>query len=597
MVTQELQLSAEFSLPADSVTQTFAILAKRRAGKSNTAVVMAEEMYAAQLPWVAIDPKGDWWGVRAAGSGTEPGLEVIVFGGLHGDVPLEPTSGALVADLVADRRLTCVLDVSEMTKADQRRFLTDFADRLYRVNREPLHVFAEEADEYIPQRVTAGDARMVGAWERLVKRGGFRGIGVTLITQRSASLNKDVLSQTETMIAMRTTAPNDRKAIAGWVEYHSAGVDAVAELPLLEDGEAWVFSPQFLDTDLIKVRIRRRRTFDSGATPKVGGQPRPPARLAEVDLAEIKEAMAETIERAQADDPKALRRRIRELETAAETTPRDVVVERIEVAVLDPETVAALGATLDRLQEAFADRQAQLEAEHEANTTALQQLDEVRQALHAAADRIQAPPAGARPQHRPAPSAPVVDHADAGSAVRPVRQRPAGDPDRRRVDGVALRSGARRMVEALGRMAPLRLTVSQWAMVAQLSRKGGTWSTYLSNLRRAGFIDENSAGYTLTEAGFEFLGDRPEPITAIELQDHYRKLLRRGAAKMMDAVIDAYPSALTREELGAAADLETSGGTFGTYLSDLSRNGLVIKDGDQIVASEVLMHGADADLN
>lgn len=103
------------------MTETFAILAKRRAGKSNAAVVMAEEMYAAGLPWVAVDPKGDWYGVRASGDGRKPGLAVIVFGGLHADVPLEPASGRLVAGLFAERRLSGVLDVSEMTKADQRR--------------------------------------------------------------------------------------------------------------------------------------------------------------------------------------------------------------------------------------------------------------------------------------------------------------------------------------------------------------------------------------------------------------------------------------------------------------------------------------------
>lgn len=183
-VTPVLRLSPDFVLPLDAVTETFAILAKRRAGKSNAAVVMAEEMYAAGLPWVAVDPKGDWWGVRAGGDGSAPGLSVVVFGGLHGDVPLEPTAGRLVADLIAERRLTCVLDVSEMSKADQRRFLTDWAERLYRKNREPLHIFAEEADEYIPQRVTAGDARMFGAWETLIKRGGFRGLGLTILSQR-----------------------------------------------------------------------------------------------------------------------------------------------------------------------------------------------------------------------------------------------------------------------------------------------------------------------------------------------------------------------------------------------------------------------------
>src|SRR3954451_22950311 len=113
-----LQIAPGLTFPVDAVTENFAILAVKRDGKSNAAVVMAEEMYDAGVPWVAIDPKGDWWGVRAAGDGQAPGLSVLVFGGLHGDVPLEPTAGRLVADLVAEERVTCVLDVSEMTKAD-----------------------------------------------------------------------------------------------------------------------------------------------------------------------------------------------------------------------------------------------------------------------------------------------------------------------------------------------------------------------------------------------------------------------------------------------------------------------------------------------
>jgi uncharacterized protein len=150
------------------------------------------------------------------------------------------------------------------------------------------------------------------------------------------------------------------------------------------------------------------------------------------------------------------------------------------------------------------------------------------------------------------------------------------------------------MVEALGRMAPLRLTKSQWGTVAKLKTSGGTWSTYLSDIRRAGLVDENAAGYTLTAAGFEYLGGQPEPMTAGELQAHYRMILRSGAVKMLDALISYYPQGLSRDELGAAAEIATSGGTFSTYLSDLIRNGLAEKDGGLIVATRVLMHGSEA---
>ncbi|MDN5797462.1 MAG: hypothetical protein L0H79_17165, partial [Intrasporangium sp.] len=161
-------------------------------------------------------------------------------------------------------------------------------------------------------------------------------------------------------------------------------------------------------------------------------------------------------------------------------------------------------------------------------------------------------------------------------------------------DPVALRSGAKRMVEALGRMAPLRLTKGQWGMVARLKTTGGTWSTYLSDIRRLGFLDETGAGYTLTDAGFDYLGGRPEPMSALELQSHYRSILRAGAAKMLDALIDAYPTALTREELGTAVDIVTTGGTFSTYLSDLIRNGLAERQGGALVATPILMHGSQA---
>src|SRR3954447_14037659 len=104
-----LNVSKELQFPIDAATETFGILAKKGAGKSNAAVVMAEEMWDAGIPWVAVDPKGDWYGLRSSADGKGPGLPIVVFGGRHGDVPLEPTAGHLLADLVLAQRLTCVL--------------------------------------------------------------------------------------------------------------------------------------------------------------------------------------------------------------------------------------------------------------------------------------------------------------------------------------------------------------------------------------------------------------------------------------------------------------------------------------------------------
>jgi hypothetical protein len=162
-----------------------------------------------------LDPVGAWWGLRSSADGKSDGLPLPVLGGAHGDVPLQAAAGALLADVVVDTGQSLVLDLSDFSKTEQRRFVTDFAERLYTRkarNRALLHLVLEEADEFAPQRVSAGDARMVGAIEQLVRRGRGRGIGLTMITQRSASLNKSVLEQTDVLIVMRTTGPRDRAA-------------------------------------------------------------------------------------------------------------------------------------------------------------------------------------------------------------------------------------------------------------------------------------------------------------------------------------------------------------------------------------------------
>jgi hypothetical protein len=57
---------------------------------------------------------------------------------------------------------------------------------------------------------------------------------------------------------------------------------------------------------------------------------------------------------------------------------------------------------------------------------------------------------------------------------------------------------------------------------------------------------------------------------------------------MLDVLLEARPNRLTRAELGIRAGFESSGGTFGTYLGSLRRNGLVDVDGDQVRVSETL---------
>ena len=157
-----------FVLPEESATQTFAIVAVRGAGKTHTASVVVEEFARTGSQVVVLDPLDCWWGLRSSADGKKAGLAVYVFGGERGDFPLDAAKGADVADIVVETGISCVLSLRHLSKTNQRKFATEFAERLYHRKgepkyRTPLHVVVDEADAFAPQRVMADTARMLGA--------------------------------------------------------------------------------------------------------------------------------------------------------------------------------------------------------------------------------------------------------------------------------------------------------------------------------------------------------------------------------------------------------------------------------------------------
>lgn len=553
-----MHLSRSFEVEPEDMLQRFAILAMSGAGKSNTAAVMAEEMYDAGVPWVAIDPKGDWWGLRSSRTGKGAGLKVPVLGGLNGDIPLEPTAGALMAETIAEERLTCILDVSEFdSKSEQLKFLTAFANTLLKKNRDPLMVFAEEADEYLPQTVRAREAECVGAWSRMVKRGRFRGVFTTLITQRSAALNKDALNQTDTLIPMRVTAPHDRKAIEGWVLDRGVGRDLLDSLPGLDDGEAWIWSPQKWKM-FERLKFRRRRTFDSGETPTLDGD-RTQATLATVDLAALSDRMAETIERAKADDPVELRKRIRELELqVSNMETRQPQVEEVEVEkpVYPEELQREIDEALDRMGDEAASFMETLSNIQEHNRAG---WDFPVHREHSRSEYSR----NTEPPPKPPSQAPQPPPGDTPGI-------PAGDSGK-------LLKGERKMLETLAQHYPTTLTRANLGTLAGFSPKGGTFRNYLGTLKRGGLVIDEDKVLTITQAGFDVLGTvPPAPQTPEERIAVWRDALLAGERKMLDVLIEE-GDWMPRTTLGERSGYEASGGTFRNYLGKLVRNGLAEK--------------------
>lgn len=580
---RELRLSDTFALPLDAVTETFGILAKRGSGKTYAAGVLVEEMLGAGLPVVVVDPLGVWWGLRASADGKGPGEPVVIFGGDHADVPLADTSGELLADVVVAERIPAVLDLSGLSKAGARRFMTDFAERLYRLNRDPLHLVVDEADAFAPQRAQHGTERLLGAMEDLVRRGRARGIGVTMITQRPAVLNKDVLTQIEALIVLRMTGPRDVAAIDEWVRLHADEDEArevKASLPSLPIGTAWLWSPGWLGV-LARIKIRTKRTFDSSATPKMGEARPAPRGMAPVDLAALGARIEATIERAKIDDPKQMRVRIRELEAAAARRP-EPVVERVEVPVLAE-------ADIDRLQLAITDWADRLGPAIAIADELLEQITKLRAgtSLPAAAKvggasqrRSSAAAQSPSPGVRLTPGTANHEEKPAG-VVRETRPgAPAGLDDDRR-----LAKAERAALTVLAQHGTR--TKTQIAILTGYAHNGGGFNNALSSLRSAGYI-EGRDPISATEEGLAALGPYVPLPTGPALIAHWHSRLGKAERLVLDALVDAWPESLDKDTLAETTGYVATGGGFNNALGKL-RSLELIEGRNDLRATEALV--------
>lgn len=571
---KQIRISPQLALPLDVAGEAIAILAKRGAGKTNTATVLVEEIHGAGVQVVILDPVGAWWGLRSSADGKKAGLGIPIFGGQHADVPLEPTAGVLMADTAVETAQSLLLDLSDFpSKASTARFVVDFAERLFRAkNREKslLHLVLEEADTFAPQNARAEEARMAGAIEQIVRRGRGRGLGITMVTQRSAVLNKDVLSQADVLIAMRTTSPHDTDAIKKWVAAHGDDERGViASLPGLETGEAWFWNPErgLLD----RVKVRRRRTFDSSSSPKAGERRAEPERVASIDLEKLGAQIKATAEQAKANDPVALRQRIhaleqqtkrlddmvKVLESLKEAAPPEPVVERVEVPALSEGQVG-------RLEGIVADLRDVAKAVEGAAGEVHRELSRI------AATSVPAPASG-----REAPQRALVER------PRPRRPEPIAPRPEPAVgsDGFSPSGPQQRILNALAALEAIGIAdanKTQLALFAEASPRSSSYTNNLGTLRTSGLIAyPGPQRVALTAAGRACADASAAPTSTAELHDFVYGLVGGAKGRLLEVLIAESPRAVAKAELAERAGASATSSSFSNNLGSLRSLGLV----------------------
>lgn len=573
MSTTKLVIGRDgFSLPISLVTSTQAILARKRSGKSYTASVQAEEMLGHNQQIAVIDPTGAWWGIRSSADGKEAGLQVVVFGGDHADAPLDHTAGKAMAAALVEHGFSAIFDIGNLETSKQLRFVMDFCAELLRINRTAMHLFIDEADTFAPQKTASTlQFECLGTVTRLVSQGGIRGVGVTMITQRSAKINWDVLSQVDILTVLRMGAPNDVKPVVEWLQSETSKEFAAqvrAALPSLPVGTAFIASAPLELAE--RVAVRERRTFNSGATPKPGERKIVPKVLATIDIQKLGLQIAESVKVAKENSPEFLKaqlaeaqQKIRELEAAPPT--QNMSDEEMRMLGKELERISAQVTELEKSAASF------LVMRDEA-TKLVQQLAQVLNAEGPQVDTAEIREFVAKAAES------IAERPSSAAVATPIAvPRPVTDASVSKPQG--------KILEALGSGLSIRreqLPRTVVAFLAGASAKSSAFSNNLGALRSAGLIDYRNGEVFLTPAGRKIVPPQP-PLSEAELHARLASLLPDPQMRILRALIPLRGRSLGRDVVASKAGASPTSSAYSNNLGALRTLGFIDYGPDRTV--------------
>ncbi len=180
-------------------------------------------------------------------------LTKVEDSGLFGEKPTD------IRKLLQRRKAT-IIDLRGIEPAYQDLIVSRVCTKLFELRKkgevEPGMVVIEEAHNFIPER---GFDRAVstGILRTIASEGRKFGLGLMVISQRPARVDKNVISQCNTQIILRVTNPNDINAIRSGVEGITA--EMVEEIKRLPPGNAIIVSPELERPVIVRVRSRKSR--------------------------------------------------------------------------------------------------------------------------------------------------------------------------------------------------------------------------------------------------------------------------------------------------------------------------------------------------
>lgn len=577
----------EASIPLDSyVISGTALLGTKGAGKTYAGKGIAEQLLDHEIPIVVFDPIGRWRFMKIAGEDSKRprGYKIVVAGGEQPDLPLTAQSAQAIVRAAIRENIPLVLDLYDrkLSKADWRRIVqTCFRTLLYE-NKGLRHIFLEETAEFAPQKVQDGET--YAEVEKLVRMGGNASLGITLINQRAQEVNKAVLDLCDNLVLMKQRGSHAIDALEKWIDKldpDSAKLIARA-MPTMKAGEAWVFTGSAeaaTHTHTAAIRsFHPDRSKPQLSAAAAAARSADPAEF----VAKLSGELEQLLKEADANDPKKLQARIKELERCQAKAPAS-----------DSRTVGEWNA----LEEAAEERGRQ--AGYREGLAEGARVNGVVQhawerGLNAINDAVRntVQGMGAALQEKPnarSSSTPVKTPVSTGVKYAPQHNKGIVRPLKSHSysgngAGEKLPKAERALLTALAQF-PHGCSRSKLALTSRYSVNSSTFDNALSGLRTRGYITRG-VPIQATSEGISALGDFEPLPTGEALREHWLQKLGKAERTLLRCIIENYPEPISREDLGHRSNYSTDSSTFDNALSTLRTLELITRG--ELRASEDL---------
>lgn len=537
-----------------------------RSGKSGTLRRILEQSHG-MLQHIVIDPEGEFATLREKFDyivGAAEGGDFSPRAYLQGGERERRIRVEKLVTKILELRVSTVIDLYELKAHEQRDFVRLFSEALVeapRRLRHPLLYAVDEVQLFIPEGEKAESATAV---IDVAKRGGKRGIVTVYVTHRISGIRKDAVAMMINNMIGLTTLDIDMSRAGRQLGFAKPDWDRLSQL---KKRQFFATGPAFNVGRVGMVYVADVET----TMPKVGqGQlvapPAPSAKVREV-LAKLADLPAEAEQEAKSiEDLKRDNANLRREITIAKKEQR---VE--QVACGHEGEIARLEEVIDAKERELA-VYAKLASEV---TAAVGDFAEANE--HRYLTELVKPTAPARRTERvrPAEQTQRTEPTQRTTQTRHAPPPPAEGltgPEQRILNAIA-------WWEAMGVKTPSKQNVGFVAGYRVGKKVGGHYGNTLGALRANGLIDYPTPNVVeLTIAGRKVAEAPDDMRTLADLQAAIFERLDGPERKVLQAIADAWPDALTKQEAGARAGYQVGekvGGHYGNVLGALRTLGLV----------------------